>query len=407
MRTICVLFCFALVLARASGLSASSIQGVFVGLPLQLDTQLESPAVNQNVLSLPPQNPGDVFHLQLFVPAAAGSRSFGYNVEFDLIGKPYAEYLTLPTGETWDGTKLRPTEWPAVSALLLSTPSIPGNGYLGTVEISVRKGLEEGAILVVKSASMADPSADSDPLDVSTAGIVFTTAVDPIPGDIDLDGNVSFSDFLILAGNYGKTGPKPSGGGQVITRTVVVHDTITVLHTVRDTIYVQADTPLTDTPVSRAEKLLGFWRFDYDLLGQWTDQYHLQRLTGEKTDDGELFVEGESRYGHEVFASYAGDGNYILVELVTSINTGIHFQIIGDRAVGSVLLWFSDESISNAREYRLIPPSGRTSGFVSLKPSGTREKAEEMRQLGPGAPKIPEALIPKIQRLMDSRLRDR
>lgn len=59
-------------------------------------------------------------------------------------------------------------------------------------------------------------------------------AVDHIPGDIDEDGDVDFSDFLILAQNFGK------GGGAVGPRTVTITLRDTVTQAVRDTVWVTA-----------------------------------------------------------------------------------------------------------------------------------------------------------------------
>ena len=44
-------------------------------------------------------------------------------------------------------------------------------------------------------------------------GISTLLAQDRIPGDINSDGAVDFEDFLILAGNFGKSGPAPVSEG--------------------------------------------------------------------------------------------------------------------------------------------------------------------------------------------------
>ena len=58
---------------------------------------------------------------------------------------------------------------------------------------------------------------------------------DPIPGDIDKDGDVDFADFVQLARNFGRSGPPPSPPEPI---RVVVRDTVTV----RDTIFVEGAT---------------------------------------------------------------------------------------------------------------------------------------------------------------------
>ena len=53
---------------------------------------------------------------------------------------------------------------------------------------------------------------------------VSVAAVEPIPGDINLDGRVDFTDFIILAQNFNRSGPKPTPPEPEI---IVVRDTIT------------------------------------------------------------------------------------------------------------------------------------------------------------------------------------
>ena len=53
-----------------------------------------------------------------------------------------------------------------------------------------------------------------------------------IPGDIDADGDVDFADFLLLAQNFGRSGPPPSADSPD-TVTIVVRDTITLAGTNR------------------------------------------------------------------------------------------------------------------------------------------------------------------------------
>ena len=66
---------------------------------------------------------------------------------------------------------------------------------------------------------------------------VLAEEIEPIPGDINLDGAVDFADYLILAGNFGKHGPEPE---------VAKYLTL-------------------------ARKLLGYWRFN----GQEKNYYFL------------------------------------------------------------------------------------------------------------------------------------
>jgi hypothetical protein len=79
-------------------------------------------------------------------------------------------------------------------------------------------------------------------------GAGFASA-DPVPGDINGDGVVNFSDFVILARNYGKTGD-PSGPGTVF---VTVYDTITVdrVSFSQNIVLTAADGDLLDTLIVR------------------------------------------------------------------------------------------------------------------------------------------------------------
>ena len=89
------------------------------------------------------------------------------------------------------------------------------------------------------SAFVGDVNTDRDELDIANASIVFTDRVEAIGGDIDLDGDVDFVDFLTFAGNFGRTGPVPSAQSQ--TTTVVIRDTIEVVRSIRDTFFANPD----------------------------------------------------------------------------------------------------------------------------------------------------------------------
>ncbi len=53
--------------------------------------------------------------------------------------------------------------------------------------------------------------------------------IDPIPGDVDWDGDVDIADFLILSDNWGKIGPIPT---PLSERHQIVRDTITIYQTI-------------------------------------------------------------------------------------------------------------------------------------------------------------------------------
>ena len=113
----------------------------------------------------------------------------------------------------------------------------------------------------------------------------ISEAVRPIPGDLDLDGDVDLEDFFILAVNYGRVGPVP-----------------TVEYGRVDTVYVPGISP----ELFRVSQLLGFWTFnglDF-LFGQ---------LNQETLDDGEYFMLGSTSEGVFINGGYNKSlGQYLI-----------------------------------------------------------------------------------------------
>ncbi len=174
--------------------------GEFDGLQLHLDTQIETPAAQNNRLIIPEQTAGDTIQFQLFVPMAADKQTYGYAIELDLPGKTFSDYIGSISGTSFTGAPLRQTpDRPVLSALLISTPAVPANGYLGQIDLQVTNTLESETTLIIKTASMAGLSGPQSSLDVSNAVITVTI----ISGDFDGDLNVDFSDFLAFTGVFG------------------------------------------------------------------------------------------------------------------------------------------------------------------------------------------------------------
>ena len=174
--------------------------GEFEGLQLHLDTQIETPAVQNNRLIIPEQTTGDTIQIQFFVPMAADKQTYGYEIELDLPGKTFSDYIGSISGTSFTGASLRQTsDRPVLSALLISTPAVPANGYLGQIDLQVTNTLEVETTLIVKTASMAGISGQQDSLDVSNAVITVTI----ISGDFDGDLDVDFADFLAFTGVFG------------------------------------------------------------------------------------------------------------------------------------------------------------------------------------------------------------
>ena len=176
------------------------VTGEFEGLQLHLDTQIETPAVQNNRLIIPEQTTGDTIQIQFFVPMAADKQTYGYEIELDLPGKTFSDYIGSISGTSFTGAPLRQTsDRPVLSALLISTPAVPANGYLGQINLQVTNALEVETTLIVKTASMAGISGQQDSLDVSNAMITVTI----ISGDFDGDLDVDFADFLAFTGVFG------------------------------------------------------------------------------------------------------------------------------------------------------------------------------------------------------------
>ncbi len=57
------------------------------------DTRIESPAPNDNAVTLPEKKAGDSIQFQFFVPEARGTQIQGYTVELSLRGKTFGSYI--------------------------------------------------------------------------------------------------------------------------------------------------------------------------------------------------------------------------------------------------------------------------------------------------------------------------
>ncbi len=176
--------------------------GEFEGMQLHLDTQIETPAAQNNKLFIPKQTAGDTIQIQLFVPTAAGKQTYGYEIELDLPGKTFSDYIGSISGTSFTDTPLRQTpDRPVLSALLISTSAVPDNGYLGQIDLQVTNTLDAETTLIVKTALMADLNRQQSSLDVSNA--VITVTIITLIGDFDGDLDVDFADFLAFTSVFG------------------------------------------------------------------------------------------------------------------------------------------------------------------------------------------------------------
>ena len=237
---------------------------------------------------------GQTFTIYMYVPEASGMRTAGFEVGFGFLStlRMY-QFMVILYGEAYDGSALYAgEEYPTVTALLLSQPAIPASGYIGSVTFKILKDLPEGDRWILAwNASMGDPETNQkDGLDVVGASLTLTGTlryvVASIPGDLDLDGDVDFSDFLIFTGNFGRTGEPPAR-----PEPVVEYITIT------DTVYVDRGTA--DTPqLARARAMLGFWHFAHGITAQAEGVFRRHFLFGDIyrpedwTSDSEYVVIG-------------------------------------------------------------------------------------------------------------------
>ncbi len=181
--------------------------GEFAGMRLFLDTEVETPPVLNNTLTIPKKRPGDTIQFQLFAPTTADQRTYGYEMELALSDdKAFFDHIGNISGKGFTGKSLRRTPGrPRIAALSLSIPTVPENGYLGQINLQVIKPLEEETTLTVKTIVMAGLSGELDYLDISEAAISFIGTFEPSDsnGDFDGDFDVDFVDFLAFVGVFG------------------------------------------------------------------------------------------------------------------------------------------------------------------------------------------------------------
>ena len=162
--------------------------------PLYLDTQIESPAQNNNVLELMGKSPGDMIQFQVFVPDAAGHQFNAFQLELSLSGKTVSDYLSVLSQQ---GMAIQVTgNNLSLSLLSISAVTVPSNGYLDQVELSVTRALGSSDTLIVQQASLDG----QQQLNVSSAALTFRTVC---PGDFDDNGMINVADFLLFVAVFG------------------------------------------------------------------------------------------------------------------------------------------------------------------------------------------------------------
>ena len=275
---------------------------------------------------------------------------------------------------------------------------LPPSGFLVRAEfVTIADVTNQPFSISIESVTLSETTTSSDII-TSSNTIQFngtTTSnpdtgniVEPITGDLDLDGDVDFADFLLFSNNFGKTGPVPTS-----TPTQPTERIVTVTVTVHDTVYISSGG--SGSPQEeRAQEMLGFWQFqEYTSLK--TRYYIIGYINYNRpNDNGELFYWGSTNINTIVGGIYFPNRNqYGLLDQDPVFKNFYFFTLQGDTAVGSLYQYYPYESISDARVYALSPISGRTEGigFANYMtkptvPQSTEQHTENRQRNNNGVP---------------------
>ena len=199
-----------------------------------VDTQTEKTPVNNAVRTAPLLNAGDTFVFQVFIEdfePGAQTVWFQIDVQTDL--------FVVQNAAAFNGTPMLPSEggW---AALIISGATIPSSGFLAAFVLTATQDIPDGTTLAISQVQLTTGSLNPHILDVSRAEIRFTSLIfiPAIGGDIDFDGDVDFSDFVVFASNFGKTGAVPTDPATLFSTPPVITLLDTVTERVVDTVFV-------------------------------------------------------------------------------------------------------------------------------------------------------------------------
>ena len=174
------------------GVSVSASDVIYFNLPhLYLDTEIESPAENNDALTFAEKRSGDTIAFQLFAPDLAGQQFNAAQLELALQGKTASNYIGSSSSD-WSSTVSGNT----LNLSSASSVTVSSSGYLGQIDLQVTRALASGETLLVQSASL-----DNQKLDVYGAVLSFVRAY--CPGDFDDNGMINVPDFLLFVGVFG------------------------------------------------------------------------------------------------------------------------------------------------------------------------------------------------------------
>jgi hypothetical protein len=154
----------------------AAVAGDFDGLPMYVDATVgEDPAVNDSLQIIRTPASGDTVKIDLFVPGAAGIKTFGFNVKFDDTGSVFTDNFTLVSAKDFSGTEMSGAGAAERSALLISQPSYPTSGLVASIILVAKQDILETVTVKLDSAgmTMADATGANDTVDLTKAVLSF------------------------------------------------------------------------------------------------------------------------------------------------------------------------------------------------------------------------------------------
>lgn len=359
---ICLLCCLLFAIQIDAGQNSNAV------ISLDYVKSGQGNQIDDGVISATVSGQGTKIVVEVFAKNVSTSLSA---VEILFKSNPVLSFVGAENPKTFLPVKL--TNGVALTFTSPLTPLASGNVFLAKAEFTTRVDVSNSAFKIeIEKVKLVENSSNLDEI-TSANEIVFNRSsttntrnplqiVWPIDGDINYDGQVDIPDFLLLVDNFGKTGTVPTSR-MAIENALATGGSGTVI-TIRDTIYQTRSGPPQE---ERAKKMLGFWQFKGGILS--TQYYILGHIDPERTsDDGEIFFLGSSDLGVLVAGFYSQRlSKYTLLHNSILLNYFYVFDIQGDRAVGDLYVYASNESISDASRYTLSSISGRTrgTGFTS------------------------------------------
>ena len=225
--------------------------------------------------------------------------------------------------------------------------------------------------------------------------IVQAEEIPVTPGDVNRDGNVDFQDFVLLAQNFGKTGPPP---------TDLKPDTVTV----RDTIvFIEHHDINKSERLNRAERFLGFWHFTYgssDLTSAFA--FGFVEPESEVKPEEELTVIGTDEFGNLCGGSWSTERKrYTIVHRLLPNSALNYFEFLideKDRVVGE-MYWITDGTALSLGEFSA--DSGKWDGKGSPREFdnnlGKKAILEPPSGLTPASPEVQNAFEELYGRLVE------